>query len=154
MRKEPIEVRFWRFVDKSSNCWLWTGCRNSDGYGNIGNGGKSLGAHRVSYEIHLGPIPEGMSVCHSCDNRFCVNPKHLFLATHHENMLDCARKKRTWDRRGERNPNVTLTIDAVKEIRSLYDSGEMTRPQLAKQYGVQWSAINRIVKRIHWKDVS
>jgi hypothetical protein len=94
-RQEPIEDRFWQFVNKTDTCWLWTGSR-SRGYGLIGAGasGKTKSAHRVSYELANGPIPAGMWVLHKCDNPPCVNPAHLFLGDRADNMRDAFRKGR------------------------------------------------------------
>ena len=76
-----------------SGCWLWTG-PSSDGYGDFRIGGKRILAHRLSYELHIGPIPDGMFVCHKCDVRCCINPAHLFAGTSGDNALDMYAKGR------------------------------------------------------------
>lgn len=94
----PVEDRFWSKVDSSApGCWPWTATRNSGGYGHIRVGEKMRSAHRVSYELTHGPIPEGMQVMHSCDNPACVNPAHLSLGSNQDNLLDMARKRRQWN---------------------------------------------------------
>jgi hypothetical protein len=82
--------RFERFVIRQSGCWDWSGATNNHGYARI----HDTYAHRISWEIHFGPIPSEYEVCHSCDNPPCTRPDHLFLATHKENMLDMSRKGR------------------------------------------------------------
>lgn len=90
------EERFWLKVDKSGECWLWiAGKKGRDGYGSCWFGGKPSRAHRVSWELTNGPVPDGMVVCHRCDNPPCVNPDHLFLGTLKDNAQDRNRKGRT-----------------------------------------------------------
>lgn len=87
--------RFWDKVDKSGSCWLWTGSNKPRGYGQIKVEGKTIFAHRLSWELAYGPIPEGLYVCHRCDVPACVRPDHLFLGTQTDNMADRDAKGRT-----------------------------------------------------------
>lgn len=97
--RKPIEERFFSKIERIpiSGCWLWTGATKK-GYGDIfigaGAGRKHISAHRFSWEFHNGAIPEGLIVCHKCDIHECVNPEHLFLGTHADNMQDCSNKGR------------------------------------------------------------
>jgi hypothetical protein len=94
----PLAERFWERVQTADDgCWEWIGCRNQNGYGLIGRGGRGSGsilAHRLSWEIHHGPIPEGLQALHGCNNKRCVKPEHLYLGTHEDNMRDLK-----WDAR-------------------------------------------------------
>ncbi len=93
-KKKPPAERFWKFVKKTSSCWIWTGGVKGHGYGSFFKDGKQLAAHRFSWEIANGPIPSGMCVCHKCDNPICCNPDHLFIGTQSDNLLDAASKNR------------------------------------------------------------
>ena len=144
--------RFWANVRKSDGCWEWTAYRMKGGYGRIrkANGMPSL-AHRFSWEIHFGPIPEGRHVCHHCDNPPCIRPDHLFLGTHRENHLDASRKGRAGAQRhpekyrdnakyfpkysGEKHWKTTLTAKNVLTIRREYDAGDATQEELAERFG-------------------
>jgi len=154
MRK--LEERFWEKVKKSKGCWIWTGSCNMKGYGHIGEGGiggRTLAAHRVAYELTYGSIPTGRFVLHHCDNPSCVNPKHLFLGTQRDNVIDMTKKghKRYKAHIGEDNGRAKLTWNKVRNIRKRYKAGE-NRMNLANEYGVHWSTINRIVKNKRWKE--
>lgn len=98
--RKPLIVRFFDKVNKTNNCWEWSGTNNYR-YGLLRTCGKMVRAHRISWEIHFGTIPAGLHVLHKCDNTLCVNPDHLFLGTHFDNMQDMAKKGR-WKNKWKR----------------------------------------------------
>ena len=132
-------------------CWVWTGnLVGSLGYGGLRVGNKTPRAHRVSWELFRGPIPAGMHVLHKCDVPSCVNPDHLFLGTHLENMRDKERKGRGNQPTGVRNAKTTLSPDAILDIRL-----STARPcYLARLYGVSWTTIQNIRLRRTWRHVA
>ena len=93
-KKLSVEERFFQKVNKTDSCWLWTGAISSSGYGSFRIGEKNFKAHRQSYIMHTGQIPQSLEVCHSCDVRSCVNPEHLWLGTRSDNMKDMFSKNR------------------------------------------------------------
>jgi len=130
-----------------SGCWEWTAYKDANGYGAISFSGKRKLAHRVMYELRYGLIPAGACVCHSCDNPACVNPDHLFLGSHAENMADMASKGRA--PKGETHVAAKLTEADVLAIRA--DTG--TQQEIAAKYGIGKSQVSRIRLGQTWKHV-
>lgn len=134
-------------------CWLWPIVRaGKKGYGSFWFKTKALPAHRVAYFLKNGPIPDQMSVCHSCDVRNCVNPDHLWLGTNADNVRDRNEKGRDGDRRGTKNGRAKLTEASVSEIRELLAAGEQKRV-IAVRYGVSDVAISMIGLGKTWRHV-
>lgn len=151
--KTPLAVRFWRKVRRASRdvCWEWQGYRNRFGYGQIGDeSGKAQLVSRVSWQLHFGPIPDGIFVCHACDNPSCVNPHHLFLGTPSDNSLDMSQKQR--NPRGESSPVSKLTLLQVKDVLSRHARGE-TRSEIARSLSMSFSTIADIINRKTWSHV-
>jgi hypothetical protein len=146
--------RFWTKVDKSGDCWEYKGGKKVDGYGVYHLNKKTVRAHRYSWEISNGPIPEGLLVCHRCDNPGCVNPDHLFLGTQIDNMQDSIKKGRFVKREGENNPRSILTEKKVLTIRADYEAMEKKNmAELGRKYDIPAGQIESIVKRIIWKHI-
>lgn len=140
--------------EPNSGCWLWlatiTGrkTRHSSGYGYIKHDGWMNLAHRRSWELYRGPIPATRHVLHRCDNTCCVNPDHLWLGTHLDNMRDANRKKRIRRLPGALNPSVKLTLDQVTDIRT-----KRLKPmEFAELYGVHYTTIYKILSGENWRD--
>lgn len=145
-----------------NDCWEWPGTRNQQGYGIIDERGKKYRASRLMYERHKGPIPDGLLVCHTCDNPPCCNPLHLFLGTHKDNMQDAVRKGRlcTGERaklrdrcRGEDHGMARLTESDVRAIRAARSAGH-TVTGIARDWGISLGAASLIVNRKRWAHVS
>lgn len=128
-----------------SGCWVWRGATNGK-YGTIWMpGSKRRGyVHRLSWEAHFGDIPDGMLVCHKCDNRLCVNPDHLFLGTYKDNSEDMVRKGRS--RAGAKHWNARLTPDQVKEIRAASGPSHLIAPL----FGVSARTVRKIRAGTRW----
>lgn len=153
-RKTP-EQRFWKYVEKkgSDECWNWVGSKNKKEYGllyvQIGVKGKMVLSHRFSYKLHKGKIPEGVLVCHSCDNPACVNPAHLWIGTNRENLQDRNKKGRVAS--GEKNGRAKLTFEKVAKIREMYAEGEYTHKKLGEIFRVSQASIFYVVHNKKWK---
>lgn len=149
---KAIEERFHEkyTAASKSGCWLWTGTINRGGYGRIKVKGKAFSAHRISWELHNGPIPRGMCVLHKCDVPACVNPGHLWLGTNKDNSQDALKKGRLKTKEGEDNGQSKLTWLKVKKIRILRKSGQ-SHEGLAQRFGVSKSAVHRACNYLTWK---
>lgn len=143
-----IEERFWAKVDKSGDCWNWTAYVTSRGYGQFWLDGKVQSSHRVAWELAYGPVPDGMFVCHHCDNPLCVRPEHLFLGTHTDNMADRAEKGRAAN--GEAHGRSKLCEVDVRLIRDIQGQ---TCQAIADWFGVDTSTVSDIRNRRAWRNV-
>ena len=136
-------------VNPSSGCWEWQHGPKGSGYGKFPLSDGNIHAHRLSWILNFGEIPEGMFVCHHCDNPPCCNHEHLFLGTPLDNMADKVAKGRLVAPVGERNGNARLTIGDINEIRRLAAEGESTSA-LARRFGVNPRHARRIVTGDRW----
>lgn len=173
-----LAERFWAKVSKADGCWLWTGARkNKQGHGSIGIRGRTVCAHRVSWMLANGDIPEGLCVLHKCDVPACVNPDHLYAGTHRQNMRDAAERNRMvagdkhWTRRepervaairkktyrehpefilrGQAAGAAKLTDEAAKTILSLR-GGEYLQREIAVAAGVTQQTVSLIWRGKNW----
>lgn len=146
-KPRPAEERFWSrvLIREANDCWLWLGCLTAVGYGNLGlPGRKSVGAHRFSWALANGPIPDGLWVLHRCDVRHCVNPSHLFLGTVADNQADMKSKGRA--ARGSRVPNSKLSPEHVLAIRA----SDEDLGTLARRFNISKPTICDIRTRRSW----
>jgi len=153
---DPLETKInmepitWKYllscsvIDEETSCIEWQKGK-SQGYGAIGKNGVMERTHRISYRLNYGKIDNGLSVLHKCDNRLCINPRHLFLGTQKDNMADASNKGRI--SRGEKHYLTKLTENDVLSIREMSD----TNKQAAKIFGVRTSTISCIRRRISWR---
>ena len=137
--------RYTRFLQKVGvrvfnprACWPWTGAGKGNGYGHVTANGKNIPAHRYAYELFCGPINPGLDVCHSCDNRWCVNPDHLFLGSRAENMADMKLKGR-----GAGGCRKHLNERQVQEIRRRLQAGDKPS-RIATHMGVNNHTVTAI----------
>lgn len=145
----PLEKRFWAKVRKSEICWEWVGAyRSSRGYGHVRINGRSEYAHRICWVMMFGSIPEGMCVCHHCDNPKCVRPDHLFLGDRSDNMTDAALKGRI--PKPKDFISAKLSQDQVREIREFVFTPDQII-QKSKQLGVHRQTVKRIILGKTWR---
>ncbi len=156
---KPIAERFWANVrvGKPDDCWEWQGLMAKTGYGRFYFYGRMEMVHRVSYYLATGDIPDGMCVCHHCDNRRCVNPRHLFIGTQHDNLIDMTMKGRNYLYRGHKysmgsnNGRAKLTVEDVRFIRENFT--RIATRVLANKFGVTVSTISRVIRGDSWTNI-
>lgn len=161
--KTKTALRFWEYVIKGqtpNDCWQWKGSTNSDGYGSITQKEKRWGAHRFSWMVHFGDIPNGLHVLHKCDNPPCTNPEHLFLGTNLDNIKDSVSKGRrkyppkhsNIPAKGSGHGMAKLSEREVLQIRLAVASGATQQSQ-AVTFNVSKHTVCLIIKRKTWRHV-
>jgi len=151
--RRPINERILENVeiDQKTLCWNWVRTKDKNGYGLIGIGrGPQKRAARVSYSEFVGIIPDGMLVCHKCDNPACVNPIHLFIGTPRDNTQDMIRKGRRFTTKGEGHHKSKLKDDEVLQIRRLFSYG-LALKEIASAYGICFQQVSSIGNLKSWK---
>ena len=145
-------AKFWAKTRRaSSGCLEYLGYLQKHGYGSTSYCGKLWLSHRLAWTLSYGEIPPGACVCHTCDNPRCIEPEHLFIATHAENMVDMKKKgRRKAINSGEDNGRSKLSMQAAEEIRRSYAARESTQVQLAVRFGVSQTLISMVIRGLHW----
>lgn len=145
--------RFWKkWTIEQTGCWKWSGYLDKNGRGRLLRNNikdNHILAHRLSYLLFYGPIPDNLKVCHKCDNPSCVNPEHLFLGTQTDNIKDCVYKQR--HSFGERNGRVKLKERDVRMIVYMWRTKEFTQREIADIYNISRCSVKDIVNRRRWK---
>lgn len=154
-RADAID-RFWAKVQKVDGCWTWSGYVNPQtGYGSLSMlGERGLTAHRVSWRLHIGDVPDGQCVCHRCDNRVCVRPDHLFLGSVAENNQDMWGKGRGVAPRGEQVWTAKLSPEVVQAVRAARDTDRVSYRKLGQLFGISARNAEQICKRRIWRNVA
>jgi len=138
-----------RFMDKvkiTDTCWIWTASMKTERYGAFNLNKKVQFSHRVAYRLFIGEIPDNMEVCHQCDTTTCVNPKHLFLGTHKDNMMDSAKKGRL------NNPKAKLNPDKIRYIRKQHRQG-VSQADLCREFNYSTGSMSNIISGKSWSHV-
>jgi hypothetical protein len=151
----PLEerLRHQGWTVTPSGCWEWCGGLNQNGYGWLAQGGgRPIIASRAAYMVWVGEIPEGQFVCHTCDNRRCINPDHLYAGTVLDNAQDAVRRKRTAN--GERHGGHRLTDVEVSAMRTRYAEGGVTQRQVAIEFGVCQQQVSLVVRGERRREVT
>ena len=153
MADRDFTKRFWAKVEKRgpNDCWLWTASKDRHGYGTFQLNGKPRKAHRLSWVLSNGPVPDGFCVCHSCDVRLCVNPSHLWAGSNKANTVDMVAKGRNVTLRGEEASWSKLTNEEVVAIKSTVG---VSQRKMARQYGVCQTMISKIRLGDRWRHVT
>jgi len=160
-RKNQVD-KFWENVTKTNGCWLWEGHTSHNGYGRlhiyINDKRKIVPAHRLSWEIHNGPVPKGILVLHKCDNPPCVNPDHLFLGTNKDNTQDSLMKGRACltnckPQKGEKNGSAILNENMVESVRYQRKNYNYTFKELAGLFNISPSQIANIIHGRSWRNI-
>jgi len=147
---ESTEKLFWEKVDKTGSCWLWTGLLSDEGYGRFHVNRVGIPAHVYSYELHVGSVPDGMILRHTCDVRRCIRPDHLVPGTQKQNIADAVERGRHVQ--GETHGMTELTEVQVLEMRKLFKL-KVPAKVLAAMFKVSRYTVYDIVKRKTWKCV-
>jgi predicted XRE-type DNA-binding protein len=154
MRQRDFDARFWENVDKTGDCWLWKGkVDRRTGYGYITVDHESVSTHRLSYEVYYNAkVPEGLMVIHSCNTRRCINPLHLRVGTHLDNMKDMVECGHSC--KGEKNGNAVLTESDVQEIKVHFLKRDLSQRKIANKFGVSISTVKDIASGRCWNWVN
>lgn len=150
---KPFSQRLENMIERipQTGCWIWMGCTSKKGYGTTSYNGKMTLAHRASYMDFIGPIQDGMYVCHHCDVKSCINPYHLYEGTHLQNTLDALSRGQIT--LGERNSQAKLKAENIPEIFAA-GKGPADRQRMAEKFNVTVHAIRDVQRGKNWKHIT